>query len=89
MTDYSVLSRSSLERTARADENPPPQQPGRITVRHHGGGNRTKYRVIDFKRESGYARRCQDAGVRPNRSAHIALVQYEDGESATSLLRKA
>ena len=53
---------------------------GRITVRHHGGGNRNKYRIIDFKRD-----RAEDAKVLtleydPNRSAHIALVQYADGE---------
>ena len=54
---------------------------GRITVRHRGGGNRTKYRIIDFKRD----KQGMDANVLtleydPNRSAHIALVQYEDGE---------
>ena len=54
---------------------------GRITVRHHGGGNRRKYRVIDFKRDkvdmpAGVLRLEYD----PNRSAFIALVQYEDGE---------
>ena len=54
---------------------------GRITVRHKGGGNRSKYRVIDFKRDkvdmpAGVLRLEYD----PNRSAFIALVQYEDGE---------
>lgn len=54
---------------------------GRITVRHRGGGNRTKYRVIDFKRD----KRDMEANVLsieydPNRTAYIALVQYEDGE---------
>ena len=54
---------------------------GRITVRHRGGGNKRKYRVIDFKRE----RLDEVATVLrleydPNRSAFIALVQYEDGE---------
>ena len=54
---------------------------GRITVRHKGGGNRRKYRVIDFKRDkvdmpAGVLRLEYD----PNRSAFIALVQYEDGE---------
>jgi large subunit ribosomal protein L2 len=54
---------------------------GRITVRHKGGGNRRKYRVIDFKRDK------QDMPATvlrleydPNRSAYIALCQYEDGE---------
>ena len=54
---------------------------GRITTRHHGGGNRQKYRVIDFKRD----RRDEEATVLrleydPNRSAYIALVEYADGE---------
>ena len=54
---------------------------GRITVRHRGGGTKRKYRVIDFKRD----KRDMKATVLaieydPNRSANIALVQYEDGE---------
>ena len=54
---------------------------GRITVRHRGGGNRRKYRIIDFRRdktdmEATVLRLEYD----PNRSAYIALVQYEDGE---------
>ena len=54
---------------------------GRITVRHRGGGNKRKYRIIDFKRdkvdmEATVLRLEYD----PNRSANIALVQYEDGE---------
>ena len=53
---------------------------GRITVRHHGGGNKQKYRIIDFKRQII----DQPATVKtleydPNRSANIALVEYEDG----------
>ena len=54
---------------------------GRITVRHRGGGNRTKYRVIDFKRgKVGVSAEVKTIEYDPNRSAHIALVQYEDGE---------
>ena len=54
---------------------------GRITVRHRGGGNRRKYRVIDFKRERfGVNATVQTLEYDPNRSAFIALVQYEDGE---------
>ncbi len=54
---------------------------GRITVRHRGGGNKRKYRIIDFKRnkldmEATVLRLEYD----PNRSANIALVEYEDGE---------
>ncbi len=54
---------------------------GRITVRHQGGGNKRKYRIIDFKRNKlempGKVLRLE---YDPNRSAHIALVEYEDGE---------
>ena len=54
---------------------------GRITVRHRGGGNRRKYRVIDFKRDkTEMPARVLTLEYDPNRSAHIALVQYEDGE---------
>lgn len=54
---------------------------GRITVRHRGGGNKVKYRVIDFKRNKfdvpGKVLRLE---YDPNRSANIALIEYEDGE---------
>ena len=54
---------------------------GRITVRHKGGGNRRKYRVIDFKRDKiDMAAEVLRLEYDPNRSAFIALVQYEDGE---------
>ena len=54
---------------------------GRITVRHKGGGNRKKYRVIDFKRDKmDVAAKVLRLEYDPNRSAFIALVEYEDGE---------
>jgi len=54
---------------------------GRITVRHKGGGNRQKYRVIDFKRNKfDMAATVLRLEYDPNRSAFIALLQYEDGE---------
>lgn len=54
---------------------------GRITVRHHGGGERRKYRVIDFKRNKlDMNATVLTLEYDPNRSAHIALVKYEDGE---------
>lgn len=54
---------------------------GRITVRHRGGGNRRKYRIIDFKRNKlDMPAKVLTLEYDPNRSAHIALVQYEDGE---------
>ena len=53
---------------------------GRITVRHRGGGNRTKYRVVDFKRnKDGINANVLTIEYDPNRSANIALIQYEDG----------
>lgn len=83
VTDYSALSkvepeRSLLEPMKKAAGR---NNTGRITVRHHGGGNRTKYRVIDFKRDKvDMPAEVMTLEYDPNRSAHIALVQYEDGE---------
>ena len=55
---------------------------GHITVRHQGGGNRQKYRVIDFKRSDKLGMFAEVVRLEydPNRSAFIALIQYEDGE---------
>ena len=53
---------------------------GRITVRHRGGGNKRKYRVIDFKRDKVGSATVINLQYDPNRSANIALIQYEDGE---------
>ena len=53
---------------------------GRITVRHRGGGNKQKYRVIDFKRDKEGKATVLNLQYDPNRSANIALIQYEDGE---------
>ena len=62
---------------------------GRITVRHQGGGNRQKYRIIDFKRKKDdmYA---TVVGIEydPNRSANIALIEYEDGTKSYILAPK-
>ncbi len=56
---------------------------GRITVRHHGGGNKQKYRIIDFKRTKiDQAATVMTLEYDPNRSANIALIQYEDGVKA-------
>ncbi len=54
---------------------------GKITVRHQGGGNRQKYRIVDFKRDY-YEGAAKVIGVEydPNRTAYIALIQYENGE---------
>ena len=54
---------------------------GRITTRHHGGGSRQKYRIIDFRRDKdGIAGAVERIEYDPNRTAHIALILYSDGE---------
>ena len=53
---------------------------GRITVRHRGGGNKRKYRIIDFKRDKMGSATVLRLEYDPNRSANIALIEYEDGE---------
>ena len=81
--DYSGLSKVAPERSLLEPikKNAGRNSYGRITVRHRGGGNRRKYRVIDFKRERfGISATVQTLEYDPNRSACIALVQYEDGE---------
>ena len=81
--DYSGLSKCGPERSLLApNKNKSGRNSyGRITVRHRGGGNRTKYRIIDFKRQKhDMAAEVQTLEYDPNRSAFIALVQYEDGE---------
>ncbi|MBE5849994.1 MAG: 50S ribosomal protein L2 [Lachnospiraceae bacterium] len=56
---------------------------GKITVRHRGGGNRRKYRIIDFKRQKdGIPATVLGIEYDPNRSANIALICYADGEKA-------
>ena len=83
VTDYSELSKVAPEKSllsvikATAGRN----NTGRITVRHRGGANRRKYRIIDFKRDvQGVPATVLTLEYDPNRSAHIALVQYEGGE---------
>ena len=81
--DYSELSKVAPERSLLEPlkKNAGRNSYGRITVRHRGGGNRRKYRVIDFKRERfGIPATVLTLEYDPNRSAFIALVQYEDGE---------
>ena len=83
VTDYSELSKVAPERSLLVSlkKNSGRNSYGRITVRHRGGGQRRKYRVIDFKRDK-FDIPAQVASVEydPNRSAFIALLQYEDGE---------
>ena len=82
VTDYSELSKVAPERSLLAPlkKNAGRNSYGRITVRHKGGGNRRKYRIIDFKRDKEGVATVLTIEYDPNRSSHIALVEYEDGE---------
>lgn len=83
VTDYSCLSKVDPEKSLLAPlkKTAGRNSYGRITVRHRGGGNRKKYRIIDFKRDKqGMNATVLTLEYDPNRSAFIALVQYEDGE---------
>ncbi|MCH5202245.1 MAG: 50S ribosomal protein L2 [Oscillospiraceae bacterium] len=85
VTDYSSLSKVAPEKSLLAPlkKNAGRNSYGRITVRHRGGGNRRKYRVIDFKRQKfDMPATVKTLEYDPNRSAFIALIQYEDGEKA-------
>ena len=83
VTDYTSLSKNGPEKSLLAplDKKAGRNSYGRITVRHRSGGNRKKYRIIDFKRQK-HDVEATVLGIEydPNRSAFIALVQYEDGE---------
>lgn len=81
--DYSELSKKGPERSLLCSLNKKAGRNsyGRITVRHRGGGNRRKYRIIDFKRQKfDVVGKVLTLEYDPNRSSHIALVQYSDGE---------
>ena len=83
VTDYRELSKVKPEKSLleKVKNTAGRNSYGRITVRHHGGGNKIKYRVIDFKRDKvDMPATVKTLEYDPNRSAHIALLQYEDGE---------
>ncbi|MBR4406786.1 MAG: 50S ribosomal protein L2 [Clostridia bacterium] len=66
---------------AKKDKHAGRNSYGRITVRHRGGGNRQKYRIIDFKRnKDGIPAKVASIEYDPNRTAYIALLNYVDGE---------
>ena len=85
VSDFSEITKKTPEKTllAKKKKNAGRNSYGRITVRHQGGGNRQKYRIIDFKRKKDNME-ATVIGIEydPNRSANIALIQYEDGEKA-------
>ena len=85
VSDFSEITKKTPEKSllAKKKEKAGRNSYGRITVRHQGGGNRQKYRIIDFKRRKDNVE-ATVIGIEydPNRSANIALIQYEDGEKA-------
>ena len=85
VSDYSGLSKVEPEKSLLEPlkKNAGRNNHGRITVRHRGGGARRKYRIIDFKRDKvGMDATVLSIEYDPNRTAHIALLQYEDGEKS-------
>jgi large subunit ribosomal protein L2 len=83
VTDYSGLTKKAPEKSLleKVSNKSGRNSYGRITVRHRGGANTRKYRIIDFKRDKfGVNATVSSIEYDPNRSAHIALLQYEDGE---------
>ncbi len=82
VSTFEEITKSEPERSLLAplSKNGGRNSYGRITVRHRGGGNKRKYRIIDFKRNKVGAATVIGIEYDPNRSANIALVQYEDGE---------
>ena len=85
VSTFEEITKTKPERslTTRLRKNAGRNSYGRITVRHQGGGNRRKYRIIDFKRRKENVPATVVAiEYDTNRSANIALLQYEDGEKA-------
>ena len=85
VSDFAEITKKTPERSllAKKNKNAGRNSYGRITVRHRGGGNKQKYRIIDFKRQKdGMTATVIGIEYDPNRSANIALIQYEDGVKA-------
>ncbi len=85
VSDFAEITKSEPERSLLASKKKHAGRNsyGRITVRHRGGGNKVKYRIIDFKRnKDGQPATVIGIEYDPNRSANIALIQYEDGTKA-------
>lgn len=83
VSTFEEITRSEPERSLLA---PLRKKAGRnnrgvVTIRHRGGGHKRRYRIIDFRRDkTGVAGKIESIEYDPNRSAHIALVVYNDGE---------
>ena len=84
-SDFSEITKTTPEKSlcVSKKKHAGRNNQGKITVRHHGGGNRQKYRIIDFKRnKDGVSAKVIGIEYDPNRSANIALICYEDGQKA-------
>ena len=83
--DFDVITKTTPEKslTTSLKKNAGRNNQGKITVRHHGGGSRRKYRIIDFKRrKDDIPATVVSIEYDPNRTANIALISYVDGEKA-------
>lgn len=84
-SDFSEITKKTPEKAlcSSLKKNAGRNNQGKITVRHHGGGNRRLYRNVDFKRnKDGISAKVIGIEYDPNRTANIALICYEDGEKA-------
>ena len=85
-SDFAEVTKKTPEKSllAKKSKNAGRNNQGKITVRHHGGGNRQKYRIIDFKRNTkdGIVGTVIGIEYDPNRTANIALISYADGSKA-------
>ncbi|MCR5118965.1 MAG: 50S ribosomal protein L2 [Lachnospiraceae bacterium] len=84
-SDFSEITKSAPEKSllAKKEKTAGRNNQGKITVRHHGGGNRQKYRIVDFKRnKDDIPAKVVGIEYDPNRTANIALIAYADGEKA-------
>mgnify|MGYP003546964008 CR=1 FL=1 len=85
-SDFSEITKTTPEKSlcTSLKKHAGRNNQGKITVRHHGGGSRRKYRIIDFKRNAKDGIPATVIGIEydPNRTANIALICYADGEKA-------
>ena len=91
VSDFSEITRTEPEKslTVPLQKHGGRNAHGNITCRHHGGGNKRRYRIIDFKRDKDNSpAKVLSIEYDPNRSARIALLQYEDGEKRYILAPK-
>ena len=84
-SDFSEITKTTPEKSLLTSlkKNAGRNNQGKITVRHQGGGNRRKYRLVDFKRQKdGIPAKVLGIEYDPNRSANIALICYADGQKS-------